>query len=160
MTSVLRFIRGSLGTAVTWAIAWAVGGLVLFGALFAVSRNISGFWMAAPFLGALSACSGLIAGGVFSTVLATVYRRRRLAELSVTRLAIWGAIAGLALPMWIFAGGAYAGMSVGPGFLATVVGVMGVFGAFTAGATIGAAQANERALASGRDSGRVKLAEP
>jgi len=159
LKGLLRFIRGSLGTAVTWAMAWAAGGFVLFGVIFAVNVDLSTFWTAAPFLTIGSGCSGFVAGGVFSGVLATVFRRRQLPELSVTRLAIWGAAAGLVLPAWFFAGGVYAGMHLDLGFVATVAAVMGGFGALTAGGTIGAAQANERALTGGGDIGRLERAD-
>lgn len=96
MTGWLRRARGAIGMGVTWAIGWAVAGI-----LIGVSSILLPFlpWNAffrvfdAP-LPAL-ALPGFIAGIFFSFVLGVAGRRRRFSELSLPVFAAWGAVGGL-----------------------------------------------------------------
>ena len=98
--TLLRRIRGAIGTGLTWALAWAIGGV-----LIGVASNVLPFlpWDAffkvfdAP-LPAL-AVPGFIAGVLFSIVLGLVAHRRRFSELSVSRFALLGALGGLLLSL-------------------------------------------------------------
>jgi len=98
MKKWLRRIRGAVGMGVTWALGWA-----LFGLLIGVtSILLPGLpWDAffevfdAP-LPAL-AVPGFFGGALFSTVLGIAGRRRRFDELSLPRFAAWGAVGGLLL---------------------------------------------------------------
>ena len=96
----MKRLRGAIAVSVLWAIAWAIGGLlvgassVLFPALpwdafFAV-------WDAP--LPAL-AVPGFVGGAIFSVVLGIAARRRRIDELSLARVATWGALGGLLLAL-------------------------------------------------------------
>lgn len=94
----LRRIRGAIGMGITWAVAWALVGLLIGVA----SRILPGLpWDAffdvfdAP-LPAL-AVPGFIGGVLFSIVLGIAGRRRRLEQLSLTRFTLWGAAGGLLL---------------------------------------------------------------
>lgn len=96
MTGWLRRARGAISMGVTWAIGWAVAGI-----LIGVSSILLPFlpWNAffrvfdAP-LPAL-ALPGFIAGIFFSFVLGVAGRRRRFSELSLPVFAAWGAVGGL-----------------------------------------------------------------
>lgn len=97
MTTWLKRARGAIGMGVTWAIAWA-----LFGILIGVtSLLLPGlpFWDAffrvydAPL--PTLAIPGFIGGALFSLVLGTLGRHRRFDELSMPRFAAWGAVGGL-----------------------------------------------------------------
>ena len=96
----LRRLRGMLGMGLTWALGWA-----LFGLLIGVmSKLLPGLpWDAffrvfdAP-LPAL-AVPGLVGGALFSIVLGIAGRRRRFDELSLPRVAAWGALGGLLLSL-------------------------------------------------------------
>lgn len=100
MPNWLRRLRGAIGTGVTWAVAWALSGL-----LIGVSSLLLPFlpwhlffdFFDAP-LPAL-AIPGFVAGAIFSVVLGVAARRRRFEELSLARFAFWGAVGGLLLSL-------------------------------------------------------------
>ena len=87
MKRFLKRIRGIIGTGVTWALAW-VG-------LGAVVGALVGYPVSFLFRIALSnSVSGFIAGSAFAAILAVAERKHTLADLSLKRVAIWGAIGG------------------------------------------------------------------
>ena len=96
MKGWLRRIRGAVGMGVTWAVGWAIAGV-----LIGVSSVLLPFlpWdvffevFDAP-LPAL-AIPGFFGGALFSTVLGIAGRRRRFDELSLPRFAAWGAVGGV-----------------------------------------------------------------
>jgi hypothetical protein len=98
--NVLRRIRGAIGMGITWAVGWAV-----FGILIGVSsRLLPGLpwdsffeFFDAP-LPAL-AVPGFVGGALFSVVLGIAGRHRRFSELSIPRFAAWGALGGLLLSL-------------------------------------------------------------
>jgi len=99
MRKWLRRIRGALGMAVTWAAAWFAVGFV--------PRWIFGVYSDLPFpllFGGL----GFFAGVTFSGVLVLTESRRRLDQLSLPRVAAWGAIGGVLLSA-LFVSGASLG---------------------------------------------------
>jgi hypothetical protein len=88
MRKWLRRIRGAIGMGFIWGAAWSGAGITL-----AVA---TGFEADAPFplvFGVL----GFIAGIIFSSCLALTESRRRFDQLSLPRIAAWGAIGGLLL---------------------------------------------------------------
>ena len=88
MRKWLRRVRGALGMGFTWAVAWAVAG--------SVPRWLFGFNADAPFplvFGVL----GFFGGVIFSGLLMLTEGRRRLDQLSLPRVAGWGAIGGVLL---------------------------------------------------------------
>ncbi len=152
MRPILRKLRGALGTAVTWAVGWAVSGLVLFSLPLWLWGNRGFFWDTLRPLTVLAAFSGFTIGMVFSVVLGTVHRRRRLSELRPLRMALWGAGAGVLVPLALIGIGAAGGVGVRPEAVAAVLLCLGGLGAVTAGGTIKLAQAADRELPdSGRD---------
>ncbi|MBV9880705.1 MAG: hypothetical protein JO180_09440 [Gemmatirosa sp.] len=100
MRTEVRRIRGAVGTGATWAVAWAVGG-VLIGVASVLLPGLP--WDAffdvfdAP-LPAL-AVPGFVGGAIFSVVLGIAGRRHRFDELSLARFAAWGALGGLLLSL-------------------------------------------------------------
>ena len=100
MTTWLRRVRGAVGMGLTWAVAWAIVGL-----LIGVASNLlpglpwnSFFEVFDAPLPAL-AVPGFLGGVFFSVVLGIVERRRSFAELSLPRFAAWGAVGGLLLSL-------------------------------------------------------------
>lgn len=100
MKAWMRRGRGAAGMGIAWAAAWAMGGLLIgvssillpwlpWDAFFAV------FDAPLPAL----AVPGFVGGVLFSIVLGTAARHRRLDELSVPRFAAWGAVSGLLLSL-------------------------------------------------------------
>jgi hypothetical protein len=88
MRTWLRRIRGAIGMGITWAAAWFVAG--------SVPRWVFGVNTDAP-LPLVFGLFGLMAGMVFSSVLALTEGRRSFDQMSLPRFAVWGAIGGLLL---------------------------------------------------------------
>ena len=89
----------------TWAVGWAVVGAliaVISGSLGVPEESGLDPWMAL-------AMPGFVGGVIFSAVLWIAEVGRRFAELSLSRIAAWGAVAGLllgVLPFVLVAAGA------------------------------------------------------
>lgn len=100
MKTGLRRIRGALGMGLTWAVGWALVGLLL-----GVTSRLLPFlpWNSlfeifdAP-LPAL-AIPGFVGGALFSVVLGVAARHRRFDELSLPGFAAWGALGGVLLSL-------------------------------------------------------------
>src|SRR3954467_14868120 len=104
MKNWLRRARGAIVMGLTWALGWAVAG-VLIGAATVVVPSLSRNAFFEVFDAPLPALGvpGFFAGVFFSAVLATVGRRRRFAELSLPKFAAWGVAGGLLLTAFPFA---------------------------------------------------------
>ncbi len=149
MKAILRKLRGGLGTAITWAVTWGLGGFGLYSFLHLLSPGPAFFFPGVFPATAISAASGFVGGTAFSTVLSTFYGRRNLADLSPAGMGFWGTLCGLLVPSGIFG----IGSLVGVGFQATVavimLAAMGVFGALTGYGTIKLAQSGQPHLEDG-----------
>ena len=88
MWTWLRRIRGAIGMGVMWGAVWFAAG--------SVPRWVFGVNTDAP-LPLVFGFFGLIAGMVFSAVLALTEGRRSFDQMSLPRFAVWGAISGLLL---------------------------------------------------------------
>jgi hypothetical protein len=86
MQKWVRRVRGAIGMGVTWAAAWSAAG--------AVPRWVFGVETDAP-LPLIFGVFGLVAGVVFSGVLALTERRRAFNQMSLSRFAAWGAAGSL-----------------------------------------------------------------
>jgi hypothetical protein len=100
MKKWLRRIRGAVGMGLTWAVGWALGGLLIG----VTSKLLPGLpwdlffeFFDAP-LPAL-AIPGFVGGVLFSMVLGIAGQRRRFDELSLPRFTAWGAVGGLLLSL-------------------------------------------------------------
>ncbi len=119
MHSGLRRLRGTIGMGLTWALGWAVTGL-LIGVTSVLLPNLpwwEGFFRVfdAP-LPAL-AIPGFVAGAAFSVVLGIAGREKRFDELSLPGMTALGSVGGLAFGVAIAAIGFPAGAIL---FLATL----------------------------------------
>ena len=85
MKGFLRRLRGFVGTALTWAAGFAV-----FGALIGVTQ---GAWDQILALIPSNAGVGFFFGSVFAVVLSITERHRRIEDLSIPRMGLWGALA-------------------------------------------------------------------
>jgi hypothetical protein len=105
MRTILRRLRGLLGTALLWAMAWGMAGVVL-GFIVALA-DVGNFILVAPdamsFVGFVMGVYGAVGGLVFASVMMLLERRRRLEDLSLRRVAAWGAIGGMGLPAAVIA---------------------------------------------------------
>jgi len=149
-TQWLRRIRGAVGMGLTWAVGWA-----LFGVLIGVaSILLPGLpWNAffAVFDAPLPALAvpGFLGGALFSLMLGVAARRRRFDELSVPGFAALGAVAGLVLGALPFLLGT-ASHAHAPWLLATVFLVpTTLLSAGSAAVTLAVARRAERRLLPG-----------
>lgn len=100
MKNWLKRARGALGMGLTWALGWAV-----FGLLIGVSSILLPFLPWERFFEVFDAplpalaVPGFVGGVIFSFVLGVAGRRRRFDELSLPRFAAWGALGGLLLSL-------------------------------------------------------------
>ena len=100
----LKRIRGVLGTALTWAVAWSgvgvvlglVGGVVAPGAVSVVDWVVTLVGVFGPL--------GFVGGVVFSTVLGIAEGRRRFDQMSLTRFAAWGAVGAFLVSAFLVLG--------------------------------------------------------
>lgn len=90
MSGWLKRMRGAIGTGLTWAAVWAPVAVLVGTKIIDPTNAMDEMWI---MVGALP---GFVSGVIFSGVLSTVARRRRLEDLSVVRVGGWGALAGLA----------------------------------------------------------------
>lgn len=149
MKKWLRRIRGAVGMGLTWALVWAPAA-VLIGLFVDPDGSMDEMWPA------IGAYPGFLGGVVFSMVLAIAARRRRLDELSLSRVAAWGAAAGLLVgvlpftigeptterPLWLLA--------------TVVIGTITLLSAVSAAGSLALARrAEKRALDSGADVARA-----
>lgn len=145
MSSLLRRLRGLVGTAVIWGAGW-------FG-LSAVGWGIA-LWGQAPLgvifnLAAGVGLAGAIAGAGFSIVVGIAERKRSLDELSFARFAIWGALGGILVGLPFVAEIASSG-------LMAVFGILGGLGATSAAGSLALARMGDDPPALG-EGGRAPL---
>jgi membrane protease YdiL (CAAX protease family) len=88
MRKWLRRIRAALLMGVTWAVVWLPAGLLL-GLVLDPDGSMDEPWIL------VGTYPGFLAGVVFSIVLGIAARRRKLDDLSVAKVAGWGAVAGV-----------------------------------------------------------------
>ena len=161
MKKWLRRIRGAVGMGLTWAVGWALGGLLI--GVASIVLPWLPWWDAffAVFDAPLPAMAvpGFFAGMFFSTVLGIAGRRRRFSELSLRAFAAWGAMGGLlliAFPFVLVGVGlaSTSGSSIHPlKALAVIAGPFMLLSVVSASATLLLARKAERraALESGED---------
>jgi hypothetical protein len=95
MSTWLRRIRASLTMGVLWAAGWGfVGGLIELADN--VIPGLTIFDSVDMWIQTL-AIPGFLGGALFATALSLGDGRRRFAELSLPRIAVWGALGGVAL---------------------------------------------------------------
>jgi hypothetical protein len=124
-TSILRRLRGVVTTAVLWAPVWALAGASM--ATYdiyrmhqwqrmrqyelqrtqettsadhaAIAWHPLDHWEYLAEKALAFAVVGVVSGAVFAIVLAALERRRALADLAMGRIAAWGALGGMTLPL-------------------------------------------------------------
>lgn len=102
---MLRTLRGIIGTAIAWAVPWAVAG----GSVLAVLGYVSFSNVAPPpvriildmFLngGLVAGVIGAFAGVAFASTVALTERRSTFSDLKLSRMVAWGAIGGGAIAL-------------------------------------------------------------
>ena len=100
MKKWLKRICGVVGMGLTWAAGWTLVGMVgvvVFYTLFPSAPDVVDIWIP------VFAYPGFLAGVGFSVVLRVAEGGRRFDELSILRIAAWGAVVGLLLGVFPFA---------------------------------------------------------
>jgi hypothetical protein len=92
---MFRRLRAALSLAALWAGVWLPAGIVL-GFVF---RWTGRSWRIPLWYPVVWTLLGASCGGLFAFLLAALGRQHTLDELPPRRLALWGAIAGAALPV-------------------------------------------------------------
>lgn len=133
MSRWLRWIRGAVGTGLTWAMGWAGVGILIGVAMAWLGVPME--WFVQVFDAPLPALAvpGFFAGASFSVVLGIAGRRRRFDQLSLPRFTLWGALGGFLLsllPLSALAGTAPMATH------AVVVGTLTVLSALSAGGSL------------------------
>ena len=105
MTRFTRWLRGALSVGVTWAGLWVIIGAGVMTIIYLVDpadiEPGEGPAKALPILAAV----GLLSGIGFATLLSLGEGRRPLRELSIIRVALWGALGSAAIPFVMGADG-------------------------------------------------------
>lgn len=96
----MRRIRGALGMGLTWALGWAIGGVLIAASSLVLTflpwhYYFDIFDAPAPAMG----IPGFVAGVLFSIVVGIAGRRRKFHEISLPQIAVWGALGGLLLSL-------------------------------------------------------------
>lgn len=132
MTSFLRKLRGIVSIGLTWGTLW---GFLMFltGLIIGIVDPDSIDPGESPVvIGAILGGMGLVCGALFGILLSVAERRKTIAELSVVRAGVWGAIA------------AAAPLLLGPGPNGMVVILCPLGAAFAAGSVALARRADRR----------------
>ena len=152
-SSLMRRLRAILVISVTWAIPWAVLG-VLFGAYryWDYQRNPTDVVVTLPsqigWSVALGAIWRALSGAAFASILSIAERHSKLGELRMAHVTAWGATGSTMIPL-ITLGliGASDPLMVLPlSFVAAVGAVSAALGAGLAAGTLGVARRSERLL--------------
>ena len=161
MKKWLRRIRGAVGMGLSWAVVGFLAGVGI--------ELIHGFWpnpigSAFDIWPMTLAVPGFLGGVAFSAVLGIAGRRRRFDELSLPKVAAWGAVGGLLVSLApaavVFIGLATPNVSLWQITLA-LAGPFSLGGAVAASGTLALARmADDRELlAEGEDVAQVGLTE-
>lgn len=145
MNKLLRRVRGVLGTAFTWAVAWTGlgAGLGLLAGIpfhFLIPMALNG------------AAAGFIAGASFAVILSIAERHRTLEDLSLRRVAVWGAVGGLLLSFIPMAFGVPVPYLLGPLVINTGIGA-----GMATGSVFMARRAEGRRMLTGLDDSLLSL---
>lgn len=144
MSGWKRKLRGIIGTGVTWAFGWgALGGLAHLVARLAGAPGFFDISLAGDLL--VPTAMGFLGGTFFSIGFALTEGRRTLAEIKVSRGALWGSLAGLVGPVVVAIVGASAGAAQLASLLPLLLG-LGVFGGIAGGTMTAVARAEGRRL--------------
>ncbi len=152
----LRRIRGAVGMGLTWAVGWALFG-VLIGITSLLLPGLPWDLFFEVFDAPLPALAvpGFVGGAFFSMVLGIAGRRRRFDELSLPRFAALGAVGGLLLGLFpaamVAVGLASANVDVWL-FTAVIIGPLSLLSAVSASGSLALARMTEdRALLEARE---------
>lgn len=136
MKKWLRRIRGAIGMGLTWAAGWTLAGMLGVVVIYSLFPSLPEADVWIP----VFAYPGFLAGVGFSMVLRVAEGRRRFDELSLPRFAVWGAVGGLLVGVFVAA----LGFGKAPtGALAAIMGTSALLGAVSASGSLTLARREE-----------------
>lgn len=152
MKQLLRKLRGIVGTGLTWAVGFGVAYVGLFAGFGFPYGNLFE-------AGVNGVILGFCAGGSFATILSIAERRRTLDQLSVRRVAAWGAIGGMALLLLFTPLVFGSGRPIGDVLTSYLVQLsfMGILGAGFSTGSVALARRGDLDLLEGEDTERLSL---
>lgn len=149
MTRILRRLRGIIVTGLIWSFAWSIAGSVLsvlmLGPYIRDTQFVLGILPTALLFYSLV---GMWTGVAFASVLSFGDRRRTFAELTMPRVATWGALGGVSYPLTSL----LLTMSLGgivPSDLGAALGITALLGAGSAAAMLALARRREQLVSAG-----------
>lgn len=99
MNRLVRFLRGALGLGISYAVIWALFGLSVGFLVLALDPASIDQGEDPITLAGILGTVGFVTGAVFAMVLAYAERQKNVSDLSLWRMAFWGGLAGLAMPL-------------------------------------------------------------
>ncbi|HEX8451284.1 MAG TPA: hypothetical protein VF647_04250 [Longimicrobium sp.] len=147
--SFARRLRGAIGNVLVWGAGWTALALAVFAVLKSVGfLPAEVIWLDGLGIAARLGVMGGIVGGAFSLAVGTLYRGRRLAEMSVVRFGVGGGVmAGLFVPLFLETMSVLSGGGlIPPGLILDDAALAALFGAVAAGGSLKLAQRAEHAL--------------
>lgn len=96
MTRWLRRLRGVIGMGITWAVGWALMGILMIPVRTFVPGQFFQVFDAPP---PALAVPGFVGGVLFAIVVGIAGKRRRFSELSLPTFTAWGALGGVLLSL-------------------------------------------------------------
>ncbi len=154
MQRLMRRVRGAFGMAIAWGITWAIGAAGLL-AIIAMLFRPDAFWAGLRGITLLGGISGMISGFVFALALGVFHRNRTLADLRVSRMALWGAAAGIVVPLTLLTMTLLGGPNLTATSLFTSLGVLGLTGAATGAGMVRLAKAGDPEIGAGASRRRL-----
>jgi hypothetical protein len=130
--SMLRRLRGLAGLAIVGSVVWVSIGLTII-AIETTLRGQAVAWDMAPELAVVGAAFGV----VFGLVLSVMERRRAFEGLTIGRMALWGALGGLAIRAALIA---FAFVHTDVAFAIVNFALYGIVGAVTSAGTLALAR--------------------
>jgi hypothetical protein len=99
MRAFLRKCRGILGVAITWGAVWGAVFATLAFIIGAIDPDAINAGETRLRISAVGALFGAVSGVVFGVLLAVAEGRKTLRDLSLVRVALWGAVATAVYPL-------------------------------------------------------------
>ena len=99
MPTALRRLRGIVAVGVTWGAVWAAFGAVIGVVALIVSPEVVDQGEGPVDIARILGTVGFISGAGFALLLATLEHGRGLLDVSMARVAAWGAAGGAVVPL-------------------------------------------------------------
>lgn len=132
---LLRVLRGILGTAAAWSVAWVPLTFATWSIAAILGSHVPPmrYW---DVMLVSAAIRGFISGAAFAALLSLVGRRRSFSTLRFRHVAIWGAVGGLVAPAISLSAIAAGSVPLPPLTIGLSLGFSSLLGALSAAGTL------------------------